>query len=82
MNFHIDVVARAAKDPAFAFDVVIEMAKKCPEQMQDLECMGSSWVNKVKNLAISGEKVEAIKLCRSMTGWSLDRAKDYVDNLC
>lgn len=35
----------------------------------------------VRELAANGQKIEAIKVTREITGWGLKEAKDFVDRL-
>ena len=44
--------------------------------------LGESWVSEeVRRLAMSGNKIQAIKVLRDETGVDLKRAKDIVDGL-
>lgn len=77
----INAVALSVSSPKVAVDIVIELAKKNPEVFAGLESIGEAWVNECRDLAKAGKKLDAIKLCRSFTGWSLKDAKEYCDKL-
>jgi ribosomal protein L7/L12 len=62
--------------------IVVEFAKKHPKSF--LNAAGeitTDWKVEARKLYLSGNKISAIKHCRSLTGMSLHEAKDAVEAL-
>jgi len=62
--------------------IVVEFAKKHPKAF--LNAAGeitTDWKVEARKLYVSGNKISAIKHCRSLTGMSLMDAKDAVEAL-
>jgi len=80
MNYYaraIDIVT----DPETNFrDLVIEIAKRHPKIVATLGQV-KSWEKQCLPLIHAEQKIEAIKLCRNLTGMPLKEAKDAVEAL-
>ena len=64
--------------------VLLEICKRDPDFLYD--CISTAknpttWYAKAEELLRAQRKIEAIKVCREHTGWSLKVAKDAVESL-
>lgn len=63
--------------------IVIKIAAKHPSLVVKAyrETVDETWRDECKGLMLAGEKIQAIKLCRSLTGMNLKEAKEAVERL-
>ena len=63
--------------------VLLEICKRDPNFL--LDCIQVAfkprWEDEVEALLRAQKKIEAIKVCRAHTGWSLKEAKDSVEGI-
>jgi len=58
--------------------LLIEVAKKHPKAVVTAKT-GTGWEEEVRFLVESGQKINAIKVCRNATGMGLREAKEEVE---
>jgi len=76
------------------YQIAVNIAKKNPKALVDAVYKSgwrseakedavykSGWRSEAKELVADGKKIDAIKLCRNSTGWSLLKAKEAVEEL-
>ena len=62
--------------------IVVEFAKKHPKAFLNAASeITTDWKVEARKLYVSGNKISAIKHCRSLTDMSLNEAKDAVEAL-
>tara|TARA_R100001594_G_scaffold1048_2_gene4348 strand:+ start:4860 stop:5147 length:288 start_codon:yes stop_codon:yes gene_type:complete len=63
-----------------AEEVVVQLAKRHPKVFLDIiEHYEPDWKTEVRAIHNSNNKIECIKLCRELTGWSLATAKAAIE---
>jgi len=81
MNHYAKVIELIAVEQNWK-DIVIQIAKKHPKIVADaVYSVSTDWKTQAAAFMADGEKVKAIKLCRSMTGMALLEARDAVESL-
>ena len=78
-NYYKQAIEMITQDKDW-YEVVKDYAKRHPADFVRA-CQSQGWEREAKALMDAGQKIEAIKLCRSMTGASLKDAKDAVGRL-
>jgi len=81
-NWYGEAIEVVSADKDFK-KIVIEIAKLYPKAvvMADIAANGKSWQEQCREIMLSGRKIDAIKLCRSLTGMGLHEAKEAVESL-
>jgi len=79
MNYYAQAIEICSIDQNWKA-IVIEIAKNNPSAVVNA-LNGQGWQVECRELMIAGEKIQAIKACRSVTGMSLKEAKAAVEAL-
>jgi len=82
-NWYSEALDIIACDTTDWKKLVVSIAKVHPKTLviANTEVSGESWVDRCRKLMVAGEKIAAIKLCRTESGRGLKEAKEYVENM-
>ena len=80
MNYYARAIDIITKPETDFRALVIEIAKRHPKAVCEVAVF-EGWEQECLPLIRSEQKIQAIKVCRAMTGMSLEEAKDAVEAL-
>lgn len=81
-NYHKEAIDIIANHKEMNKDLIIQIAKDRPSAVVNAfnVLVPTEWIAEVKKL-LPENKIQAIKLCRELTGWGLMEAKKAVEGI-
>ncbi|HWT01147.1 MAG TPA: ribosomal protein L7/L12 [Pyrinomonadaceae bacterium] len=80
MNYYAQAISIITDSNTDFRKLVLEIAKSHPKIIVDA-VLKHGWQAEARLLIQAGQKIDAIRLCRNLTGLSLKEAKDAVEAL-
>lgn len=80
MNYYAKAIEIVTSNREDWHEIVVNIAKRHPKLVVEAT-QQPDWKPQARGLVASGNKIAAIKLCRSATGYGLREAKEAVEAL-